>query len=258
MASWERIWLNNRYSWDNEFPTEHFQAFVRHHITPSLKHRNRAGLSGSALCLDFGCGSGANLRYAAALGLDVIGVDISATALVEAKLKLQHPTSFSNKPCGEIALYQLTRDDGRRNRKLKNRCLRLIGEKSAGPNTGNLRMLADLTSLDFAVADGVLYYLSEREVREFVFLCSQKLKPGGALRIYTKNVDDETERSPIDGEKDSFIVNVGGEQGLSWFVPHESYWLELLGNFSRVLIGYDRFQYTGGKLNSFLIITAIL
>ena len=186
MTSWENIWRNKSFTSDNEFPTEQFQAFVRHHITPSLKPRDRAGLGERALCLDFGCGSGANLRYAAALGLDVIGVDISATALGEAKLKLQHPTSFSNKSCGEIALYQLSRDDGRTDRKLKDRCVSLISEKSAGPNIVSLRTLADLPSLDFVVADGVVYYLSEREVRQFVFLCSQKLKPGGILRIYTE------------------------------------------------------------------------
>ena len=139
--------------------------------------------------LDFSCGSCAT-RYTS---LDVIGVDISATALGEAKLKLQHPTSFSNKSCGEIALYQLSRDDGRTDRKLKDRCVSLISEKSAGPNIVSLRTLADLPSLDFVVADGVVYYLSEREVRQFVFLCSH---PPVALRIYTKNVDDETERSP--------------------------------------------------------------
>ena len=39
--------------------------------------------------IEFGCGSGANIRYAAKLGLDVYAVDISATAIEYAKAKFK-------------------------------------------------------------------------------------------------------------------------------------------------------------------------
>lgn len=49
--------------------------------------------------LELGCGSGANIRYAAKLGLDVYAVDISATAIEYAKAKFKEeglPVDDSN------------------------------------------------------------------------------------------------------------------------------------------------------------------
>ena len=50
--------------------------------------------------IEFGCGSGANIRYAAKLGLDVYAVDISATAIEYAKAKFKEeglPVNDNNK-----------------------------------------------------------------------------------------------------------------------------------------------------------------
>ena len=49
--------------------------------------------------IEFGCGSGANIRHAAKLGLDVYAVDISATAIEYAKAKFKEeglPVNDSN------------------------------------------------------------------------------------------------------------------------------------------------------------------
>lgn len=75
-------------SWDRHHAEGSFQT---HHafddvISFIYRHRNRVRPQGERVrVLDLGCGSGNNLTFLAELGLDAVGIDISATAVERAR-----------------------------------------------------------------------------------------------------------------------------------------------------------------------------
>jgi SAM-dependent methyltransferase len=256
MKSWKDIWARREFASDNEYPTEHFQAFFRHHVLQLLEEQVRSDMDYRPACLDFGCGSGANSIYAASCGLDTIAVDLSKYALQLALSRLEGASRSKGGSWGAAAFYSIEDIVDAAVTPIPNR--RLILEGEGTKKCTNILTLEDIDFLDIVIADGVLYYLCESEVRDFISFCSNKLKPGGLLRIYTKNIDDGTERKPLESVRDTFIVTAGYEKGLTWFLPEESFWLEILQDFSEVKLGYDSFSYTGEEKNSFLVITATL
>jgi len=257
MSSWKEIWERKVFTSDNEFPTEHFQAFLRHHVLQLIENKVRSGMDERPACLDFGCGSGANSIYAANYGLDTIAVDLSKHALELAIDRLNDATRGKKGDWCAPSFYSIEDIVDAAGTPIPSRRLDFEGGSKTNKSTSILT-LEDIGLLDIIIADGVLYYLCESEVRDFISFCSKKLRPGGLLRVYTKNIDDGTERKHIESVRDTFIVTAGYETGLTWFLPGESFWLEILQGFSEVKLGYDSFSYTGGKKNSFLIITATL
>lgn len=107
MSSWKKIWAQRKFASDNQYPTEHFQAFVRHHVSHLLEEKIHSGADERPVCLDFGCGSGANSQYAVSCGLDTIAVDLSKHALRLALGRLEDVPRSTDGYWGTSAFYAI-------------------------------------------------------------------------------------------------------------------------------------------------------
>ena len=74
---WEKRYVDNDLPWDNGVPDLHLQAVVTHRELP----KGRA--------LEIGCGTGTNAIWLEEQGWDVMGIDLSPTAIERARKKAQ-------------------------------------------------------------------------------------------------------------------------------------------------------------------------
>ncbi len=80
-SHWEQRYIDGSLPWDTLTPDPHLKAVVeRYRIAPGR-------------AIDVGCGTGTNVRWLAAQGFDVLGVDVSATAIEMAKARTPPDTA---------------------------------------------------------------------------------------------------------------------------------------------------------------------
>ena len=229
--------------------SDQFIRFLQHsgHRQTKLDghHPERAHDSAENIrLLDFGCGSGANLEFAARLGIGCVGIDVSAPALSFARRRLG--------PAGQNTLLFKRESTCDGVKKPDSWCEKLGALVSS--DNGSSSTYAELGSFDLISSDGVLYYLPGEEVAELLKYFSQALRPGGSLRIYTKAPDDDLVLSATKQGEFDFLVNDGYERGTTIFVPEVGWYKDALKHLD-VKCGFDRFSFTGAKTNSFYVIT---
>jgi SAM-dependent methyltransferase len=72
---WDQLYKTGDLPWDTGEPDNHFVEFVR-------AHRIRRGRA-----LEVGCGTGTNATWLARQGLDVLGIDVSPSAIEKARAR---------------------------------------------------------------------------------------------------------------------------------------------------------------------------